>query len=512
MDRRGGTFGSGGWAMKEIQKALAFIMSFIITLFSVGWSFISLDRQEVFMIPVYKENQWQGENLYINKKPVKISAEGGEILAGEGLPAFQFKNSIVINVSDKSNKSFNYFGFSLQSSECLKGKISYGSLSGIKTEEFFIEKSDKPVEFFSFIDGYFDNAKACNIKNMTFENFGSEPATLTVGGIATYNRAVLDETVFICDSNYKIGVSLLWGGSLSYLEYLKANVQAVRTADDVIVGVDSLSKYGGELITDEVNLINRCDTGRVVQQSYYGTNGENDGYIQGEFLGSKWSYNPVQGGNKFGDASKIVNCKIGRNSIYIKCRPMDWGKDAAAITPSYMEATYTLIDGYVKVDCRFTDFSQWESVMRGQELPAFYAVEPLNSFRYYGGSAPWTGDAEIKREDNLIFWPDAGMPTFEATEYWCAWTNLEGDGFGLGLYVPGISKMLAGVFDRGGKIGDDPSTSSPTSYVAALKTLALKSFVPLEYSYLVAAGNISDIRQTFAVNKDAVDNTALLEY
>jgi len=498
--------------MKSIQKALAILMSFIITLFSVGWSFVSFDRQEVFKIPVYAGGTWHGNDLFVNKKSVKISVENGEILAGQALPSFKFESSMVIQLNNQSNKSFNYYGLSLQSSEFLKGKITYGTLCGSETEEFFIEKSAKQTEFFSFIDNYFSNKKACNIKSITFENLGSEPAVVTIGGIACYNRPVLDETVFISDANYKIGVSLLWGGSLSYLEYLKANVQAVRTADDVIIGVDSLSKYGGKLITNKVNLINRADTGRLVQQSYYGTSGEHDGYVQGTSFNSLWNYNPVQGGNQFGDESKIVDCKITADSIYIKCRPMDWAKHAEDITPSYMEATYTLKEGCVRVDCRFTDFSQWESVMRGQELPAFYAVEPLNSFRYYGGNSPWTNDAAIKHEDNLIFWPDAGMPTFEATENWCAWTNMEDNGFGIGLYVPGISNMLAGIFDRGGKIGEDPSTSGPTSYVAALKTLALKSFVPLEYSYLLSAGNISDIRQTFKVNKSTIDNTKLLEY
>jgi hypothetical protein len=111
------------------------------------------------------------------------------------------------------------------------------------------------------------------------------------------------------------------------------------------------------LLTKSVNLINRNDTGRVVQQSYYGTIGENDSYECGEYMGSKWSYNPVQGGNKYNESSKLVDCRINDNSIYIKCRPLDWAKEAKYITPAYMEAEYTLINGCVKAKCRFTDFS-----------------------------------------------------------------------------------------------------------------------------------------------------------
>jgi len=498
--------------MKMIQKILAFIMSFFIALVSYGISFTAYDEQAAYTIPLMTANQWNGSNLYVNGKTAVISVEKGEPLEEALYPSFAFDDKLSIKIGDTGTKSFNYYGFSLQSSKPLKGSITYGILGISYTEEFFIEQSAESLEFFSFIDGYFSKQKGCRIANISFENLGGGQAQLVINGMAFYNRKILDETVFASNANYKLGVSLRWGGALSYLEYLKANVQAVRTADDVIIGVDSLSTYGGELITDEVNLINRADTGRLVQQSYYGTNGERDGYIQGTAFNSLWSYNPVQGGNQFGDASKILDCKITSDSIYIKCRPMDWAKHAEDITPSYMEATYTLVDGYVKADCRFVDFSKWESVYRGQELPAFYAVEPLNSFRYYGGSAPWTNDAEILHQDNLIFWPDAGMPTFQATEFWCAWTNLEDDGFGIGLYVPGISNMLAGVAGRGGKIGDDPSTSGPTSYVAAMKALSIKSFVPLEYSYLLAAGNISEIRQTFVQNKDVIDNTPLLNY
>ncbi|NLX92738.1 MAG: hypothetical protein GXZ02_02540 [Clostridiales bacterium] len=498
--------------MRTFQKVMTFLLSFIVLLVSYGVSFIRTDEPEVFAIPAMTAAQWNGTNLYVNGKTTLIKVEEGEPLIQALYPTFAFSDELIIKIGDTSSKAFNYYGLSLQSSKPLKGKITYGILGTSYTEEFFIEQSDEPLDFFSFIDGYFKKHKGSNISKLSFENLGGGQAELVINGVAFYNRKVLKDTVFVSGSDYKIGVSLKWGGSFSYLECLNTNVQAVRTNDKVIVGVDSLEKYGGKLITNEVNLINRNDTGRVIQQSYYGTVGENDDYELGEFMGNQWGYNPVQGGNQFNDASKIVDVKIGANSIYIKCRPLDWAKPADCITPSYMEATYTLVNSFVKVDCRFMDYSGWQSIVRGQELPAFYAVEPLNSFRYYGGDAPWMNDSTIKREDALIFWPDAGYPYFTATEYWCAWTNTEADGFGVGLYVPGINDMLAGVHDRGGIIGDDPSTSGPTTYVAAVKSLAIKSFKPLEYSYLVAAGKVSGIRQTFVQNKDVIDNSAMLAY
>lgn len=496
-----------------LKRILVLLLSFLMTLLSLGLSFITNDEGEGFLIPAMPAGVWEGNTLRFNGKTISAEAEKGLPVQGADLPAYTFEDELALRFSDTVKKTFNYYGLSLKSNVPLKGKIEYEGLGFSTSENFFVEAAgEEPVNFYSFIDGCLDRRKANKVTAVSFENLGDEPAQLVFCGMAVFNRKVLPDTLFIENDEYKLGLSMRWGGALSYLEHLSGNVQAVRLGDDVFVGENALARYGGKLITDEVNLINRCDTGRLVQQSYYGTRGVNDGYIQGEFMGHPWPYNPVQGGNKYGGESKIVDCIVGENSLYIKCRPMDWGKDNEAITPSYMEASYVLMPGYVKVNCRFTDFSRYESVYNTQELPAFYAIEPLTSFRYYGGNSPWTGDPEIKREDELIFWPDAGYPNFNATEYWCAWTNMEENGYGIGMYVPGISKMLAGVADRGGKIGKDPSRSGPTTYVAAVKALAIKSFVPLEYGYLISAGEIDTIRQTFINNKDAVDNTALNNY
>jgi pseudouridine-5'-phosphate glycosidase len=68
-------------------------------------------------------------------------------------------------------------------------------------------------------------------------------------------------------------------------------------------------------------------------------------------------------------------------SIYVKCRPLDWAKKNV-LTPSYMENTYTLCDGYVKVDNRFVDFSGYTHRNADQELPAFYTRTSGHSVDY----------------------------------------------------------------------------------------------------------------------------------
>ena len=251
-------------------------------------------------------------------------------------------------------------------------------------------------------------------------------------------------------------------------------------------------RYSAEAVSKNVNLINRNDTGRLVQQSYYGT----ADYDYGVFMDNNWRYNPVQGGNQFNDASKIVDLRIDETSVYVKCRPLDWAKEKEFITPSYMEATYTFEGGLVHANCRFVDFSGYQSATASQEIPAFYCIEPLNSFTYYAGDKPWSGEA-LTTEPELIFWPDANYPKFYSQEHWSAFTGEFEDSFGIGLYVPNETEFLAGVYQRGETDEEDPSKDDATSYIAVVKDREFKSFDPFSYDFYLATGTADEIREDF---------------
>jgi hypothetical protein len=209
-----------------------------------------------------------------------------------------------------------------------------------------------------------------------------------------------------------------------------------------------------------------------------------------------WHYNPVQGGNQFNDHSKIVDLKITDNEIYVKCRPLDWAKEKEFITPSYMEAWYTIENGTVHTTCRFVDFSGYPEADSTQEIPAFYCVAPLENFVYYAGDKPWTDD-KLSYEKDLIFWPDAGYPHFYSKENWAAFTGEFDDSFGIGIYVPGEEEFLTGIYERGNTTNEDPSKDGPTSYIAITKARTFKSFEPFSYEYYLATGNAQEIRNSF---------------
>lgn len=405
-----------------------------------------------------------------------------------------FSNKVTLDVNKVFCDWFNYYGIAYTSDSYIKGKITYSAEVKEKTEAFYLEPSTDG-EFYSFIDNSLDKTKACAVKSLSFEPLEEGKACFELKGLSVFNREIPDKEIYIENERVKIGVDLLWGGALSYLEDLDSKVQSVKHGDTVYVDSDAAKRYGETSLSDSVNLINRNDTGRLVQQSYYGTVSD-ERYEAEYYNGNLWNYNPVQGGNQYNENSKIVDLKIEDNLLYIKCQPLDWAKKAEHITPSYMEAWYTLENGVVRVSCRFVDFSGYSPTVRTQEIPAFYCVEPLNNFVYYAGNKPWTGDT-LTYEKDLIFWPDAGYPNFTSSECWAAFTGEFDDSFGIGVFVPGEATFLTGVYERDKTATADPSGEAPTSYIAVTKDMEFKSFEPFTYEYFITTGTVDEIRTSF---------------
>ncbi len=391
---------------------------------------------------------------------------------------------------------FNYYGIRYNADCHFKGTITYKSGVEEYSEDFFLEPG-KNMAFCSFIDEFLGKRKANELCDVKFQPLDKDEGNINIIGISTFNREIPETEVYIESENLKLGVNLLWGGALSYLEDLNSDVEAVVVDGKIKVDSNASKRYNTEAVNTNVNLINRNDTGRLVQQSYYGTLD----YDFAKYNDNDWRYNPVQGGNQYNDASKIVDLRITDESIYIKCRPLDWAKQKEYITPSYMEATYTFENGLVHASCRFVDFSGYAPATATQEIPAFYCVEPLGRFVYYGGKKPWTND-KLTVNDDLIFWPDANYPTFESLENWAAFTGMFDDSFGIGLYVPEETKFLSGIYAKGETTNEDPSRDGPTSYIAVVKDMEFKSFAPFSYEFYLATGSAEEIRGQFkAIDK-----------
>ncbi len=377
----------------------------------------------------------------------------------------------------KSDKKFNKYMLSYSADGAVKGTIRYYIDGEPAQEEFFLSAGENIV-FKSFIEYYLDSKLAeGEIEIVTeFIKDGSrlEIHSFSVEACEVYAR----KTYYFENEFYKVGVELAWGGGLSCI-------------------IDKHAPDGLE------NLLNRYDTGRLVQQSYYGTN--QPPFICGEFMGNVWGYNPVQGGDRTNAKSKLVDLKIECDRVYVKCQPRDWGHEAW-YTPSYMENTYILDGDMIRVDNKFTDFSGWEHPLAGQEVPAFYTVSYLGNFWFYDKDKPWQDDELSVRRD-LIFWPDDWprhrfpLPKGD-TETWCAWTD-DSD-WGIGLYVPDINGYVGGRFQFD---ASNDAYAPSTNYVAPIKMLAIKSFCSIEYSYLICTGKLDFMREKFKQNKDFCKNS-----
>lgn len=436
-----------------------------------------------------------GENQFVlNGNSISYDLSGnGRFADGK----ITFTDKITLDADKVKCSYFNYFGIEYSSTAYLKGEIVYGRNNKEYAEEFFLEPAENG-EFYSFIDGMLDRKKANRFYSLSFEPLDSDSAELVLKGVATFNREIPAREVYVSNGSIKIGVDMLWGGALSYFEDLDSNVEAVKVDDVIKVDSDASERYNVKAVSKNVNLINRFDAGRLIQQSYYGSNGSSgDGYVPGEYMGNLWNYNPVQGGNQFNESSKIVDLRVSGNELYIKCRPLDWALPAENITPSYMEARYTLDGKKLHAECRYVDFSGYAPYYTSQEIPAFYCIEPFNRFVYYGGENPWENEA-LTIEPKLIFWPDAGYPKFFSKENWSAFIGEFDDSFGLGIYVPNETEFLAGVFDRENTHETDPSRDDSTSYVAVIKFRTFQSFDPYSYEYYITSGNSAEMRETFS--------------
>ncbi len=383
-------------------------------------------------------------------------------------------------------EAFNRFSVTYKSTEPVKVTLSYKVTKYDVTDYYFLEAGEG---VFSGLPSSFMNEADCfSIKSIKVESLTKKATKFTLGDLTTEKIPVPNKSLYIENARFKLGIDMGWGGTINYIS-------------------DKNNK-----ITSLENLVNKHDTGRLIQQSFYGTGPIEGVYEPGISFDTQWNYNPVQGGDQYNNASRLIDLVVSENSVYIKSQPQDWSLDNE-LTPSYMENTYTLKDDHIEVKNRFVDFSGWEHPFRGQELPALYTVSYLDTFVWYDGDASWTGDT-LSSRDNLNFWGDSryvGDCTFSLKENnqetWCAWVNTK-DNYGLGIYVPKVDQLKAGRYEYD---GTKDAMGDATNYVAPVNMLKLVSFKPLEYSYILTAGSLEDIRATFTTHKDFCTNAALNE-
>ena len=373
----------------------------------------------------------------------------------------------------EGDRPFNRYTLLYTATVPLRCVLTYREDTAEIQEDFFLEVGNGQT-FSSYIGNYLVCKQADSVCSLMVETMTDAEGEFICHALTLETVPVLAEkTYYFENDRYRVGVELCWGGGLSYLMDKKCPVEGLE------------------------NLLNCHDTGRLVQQSYYGTS--DPPYVCGEFMGNRWGYNPVQGGDRGNHKSKLIDVRVSDGEVYVKCRPRDWGHDGGT-TYAYMENRYRLEGDVLRVENRFVDFSGWIHPVRSQEMPAFYTVSYLNNYYWYDGDKPWTDDALSIRND-LPFWPTdwaycTFIPREGNTEVWSAFAD--DGGYGLGIFTPNIQHTLAGRHEYDGS--KDPMAGS-CGYIAPIRQMALECFQPVQYTYLIAAGQVEDIRAQFKAHR-----------
>ncbi len=362
---------------------------------------------------------------------------------------------------------FNRVSFEYAATAAVRAVFTYKQ--GIETREEELLLSAKENKASMLLDGYLARKSASRLISVRFAPIREGQACrLSVTGFTCdLQAAPKKDVLYIENGRFKVGVRLDWGGGLC--DFIDKKNDA----------------YG--------NLLNCHDTGRLVQQSYYGPV-RIDGYENGVYMDTVWSYNPVQGGDQYGNKSKLVAVEKTADQIRVVCRPLDWALDNV-FTQTYYTSVYTLTKSGLDVRNSVVDFllTEWPA-NNCHEIPALYTISALDNFWFYDGDAPWTG-APLRVERELPFWGnDGGYFPLQPNngETWCAWTD--DDGYGLGIFSPSATCLKAGRFCYDGST--DPFAES-TNYVAPLGFFKLHFDEPFAYVFHLTAGSVSEIRETF---------------
>ena len=395
---------------------------------------------------------------------------------------FKFKGDMLISfTTDVAKEQYNRFTMTYSSDKALRVYIRY---HGTKDNDMFYVEAGTG-DFSALIESFWDGRGQRNLEAIRIEPCVPGWVNFSLSGFRTEKIDVPEQTYFLENERFKLGIALCWGGAISYLEDKTCTVEGLT------------------------NLVNRHDTGRLIQQSYYGTRGENNSYEPGNSYGQIWPYNPVQGGSENQVGSRLIDFSVTGNTVYIKAQPAEWAKQGE-LTAFYVENYYTVEDDFVRVDNRAVDFLGVEHPYHFQELPAVYAVGYLNTLTCYNGDKPWTnGSLNVYRD--LPFWSHGRQIVYFAeqnTETWFAWYN-EDSNFGLGCYVPAIDSIGGGRNEP--YLPEKRDNADSISYAGGANIMLLKSFEPLEYSYLLTTGTPEEIRETFAEHKDFAENGDLSE-
>lgn len=219
------------------------------------------------------------------------------------------------------------------------------------------------------------------------------------------------------------------------------------------------------------NIINTWDTGRLLQQSYYGNS---DG---SSWNGKPWRWNPVQGGSWDNQPAQLISVEkvLGDEPCLItKCHPRNWG-GCQVCTDVVMTTTIKLKScGTICVECSMTYSGSEKHGKSVQEIPACF-LDPRFSVLVYRNT---------KTKDVMKVIPNPpGSKNMQkhADPTWAGYVD-PATNEGVFISSPNATSLTAYRVD----IPTNPRDSNCSYLAPLLDNYAVKSNSTITYSYSVA--------------------------
>jgi len=265
--------------------------------------------------------------------------------------------------------------------------------------------------------------------------------------------------------------------------------------EHVRVGVD-LARGGGIgyfSAGDSGNLINNHDTGRFIQQSYYG---DPDG---SRWANRPWVYNPVQGGSYNNNPAQVTDFNNEDGTLYTRTIPCNWARPGQNCPEAIMEQWITTADQVAHIRFKLT-YTGPDHAPRHQEMPAVFVDYIFTQLALYDGDQPWTG-GELTLLDVQPTAPPRNARV-RSTEHWFAYVDPTGRA--IGVYTPGTSDLTYYRFRGDRRTGPN---AGACSYFAPIRTFALTQGLVVEYDVYLTLGTLQEVRARFAAIHDAQEAT-----
>jgi hypothetical protein len=141
--------------------------------------------------------------------------------------AFTINDGFTVSFDEGTfSDEFNRFALYYVSDQPLEGTITYTENGEEKNDSFFLEAGTD--SFYCLTTNYLKGTTGTDIEKITFSTCEDVNATFKLCNVLTEKYTVYShDTYYIQNNRFKLGVRLLWGGGINYIEDVRTPVEGL---------------------------------------------------------------------------------------------------------------------------------------------------------------------------------------------------------------------------------------------------------------------------------------------